>query len=184
MKQQIIIAVIAVGCFLLGTLMPHSPRIDPNQGEDKVTVRVDTMIQKLVETVLLPPEKPDTEYVYVKPDTPDTVRIRDTVYLALPRQYYYSEAEGVKIWHSGVESRIDSLVTFMETRFVPTEVWKKHNLYFGANAGYYGGFRASLGVEYQYNIFKWLSISGNTGYDFYLKQPYIMAGAKFRINSW
>lgn len=92
MKQQIIIAVIAVGCFLLGTLMPHSPRIDPNQGEDKVTVRVDTMIQKLVETVLLPPEKPDTEYVYVKPDT---VRIRDTVYLALPRQYYYSEAEGV-----------------------------------------------------------------------------------------
>lgn len=181
MKQYIVIAVIAVGCFLLGTLMPRSPRI-----EEKVITEIvrDTIIHTKIESVPVIKTQSKTEYVYLS--KVDTVWVNDTIYMRLPRQHYFAETDDVKIWHSGIDSRIDSLVNFRSSsvKYVEKEVWKRHNLYLGAQTGYYSDFRLSVGAMYQYDVFKWLSVDLGAGYDLYLKQPYAMAGLKVRVYSW
>lgn len=181
MKQYIVIAAIAVGCFLLGTLMPRSPKI-----QEKVVTEVvrDTVVHTEIKSVPVVKEQTKTEYIYVS--KVDTVLINDTIYLMLPRQHYFAETDDVKIWHSGIDSRIDSLVNFRNSsvKYIENEIWKRHSLYLGAKTGYYDDFRVSVGATYQYNVFKWFSVDFSAGYDLYLKQPYAMAGLKVRVYSW
>lgn len=176
MKQAITIAVIAIAAFLLGTLMPRSPKI-----EEKVITKVerDTVIHTQIKSVPVHTEHRDTTYIYVH--EPDTVWLRDTMWLALPRQHYFAETDDVKIWHSGIDSRIDSLVNFRETKTIVADPWKRHSV---SLSGEVGLNMLGVGAEYEYSVFKWFSVSANAGYDFYLKQPYASASAKIRLYSW
>ena len=183
MKDKIIIAGISIGAFLLGTLMPRTPEI-----QEKIVTEVvrDTITHTEIVSVPVksPPEK-QTEFVYVS--NADTVWVHDTVWIRMPRQYYYAETDDVKIWHSGIDSRIDSLINIRETQKITqtyVEQWKRHSLFVAGETGYFGDFRASVGAMYQYDIFKWLSVSANAGYDLYLKQPYATAGMKIKFYSW
>lgn len=176
MKQRLIIAVISIGVFLLGTLMPRTPIV-----QEKVVTKVerDTIIHTQIESVPIHTEHRDTTYLYVS--TPDTVWVKDTMWLALPRQHYFAETDDVKIWHSGIDSRIDSLVNFRETKTILPEPWKRHSVGVSADIGFN---MLGVGAEYEYNVFKWFSVSANAGYDFYMKQPYAMAGAKITLYRW
>ena len=182
MKDKLIIAGISIGAFLLGTLMPRTPEI-----QEKVVTEVVRDTIKYTEVVSVPvktPPEKQTEFVYVS--NADTVWVHDTVWVRMPRQYYYAETDDVKIWHSGIDSRIDSLINIRETRKITetyAEPWKRHSLSIAGETGYFGGFRLSAGVMYQYDIFKWLSASANVGYDLYLKQPYAMAGIRINVYS-
>lgn len=179
MKDKIITAVIAIVAFLLGTLMPRSHKI-----EEKIVTEVvrDTIVHTEIKSVPVAKTQSKTEYVYLS--KVDTVWVNDTVYMRLPRQHYFAETDDVKIWHSGIDSRIDSLVNFRQTKYIEKEVWKRHSLYLGAQTGYYSDFRLSVGAMYQYDVFRWLSVDFGAGYDMYLKQPYAMAGLKVRVYSW
>ena len=183
MKDKIIIAVIAIAAFLLGTLMPQSPKIE--RGE--VVVYKDTSYSRLslgdIKKLDVPEVKGVPSVIYV-PETEVKIEYRDSIrYVVLDREHKFLENPDVKIWYSGVDPTIDSLQVKRHT-VIQTEPWKRHNLYLGAQTGYYSDFRLSVGAMYQYDVFKWLSVDFGAGYDLYLKQPYAMAGLKVRVYSW
>ena len=121
--------------------------------------------------------------VYI-PETEIKVEYRDSVrYVVLDREFKILENEDVKIWYSGVDPTIDSLYVRSKT-IIQNTPWKRHSLLFGAEAGYYSDFRMSVGVTYQYDVFKWLNAHVSLGYDYYIEQPYIMTGLKIRLYSW
>ena len=182
MKQKIIIACIAIGAFLLGLIMPRAPKI-----QETIVTEIIRDTIKHTELVSVPIKVPETKKEYVYVSKADTVWIHDTVLIKIPRQHYYSETADVKIWHSGIDSRIDSLINIRETHKITqtyVEQWKRHSLFVAGETGYFDGFRASVGAMYQYDVFKWLSVSANAGYDLYLKQPYATAGIKIKVYSW
>lgn len=68
------------------------------------------------------PEVGSKEYVFL---TDTTTLYRDSVrYLAAPREYYYTNVEDAEIWHSGIDSRIDSLKVRQKITDVSTIVEK------------------------------------------------------------
>lgn len=176
MKKYIVIALVAVGCFLLGTLMPRGAKI-----EEKVITEIvrDTIIHTKIESVPVIKTQSKTEYVYLS--KVDTVWVNDTVYMRLPRQHYFAETDDVKIWHSGIDSRIDSIMNFRETKTIQANPWKRHSISLSGEVGFN---MLGAGAEYEYSVFKWFSVSANAGYDFYMKQPYVSASAKIRLYSW
>lgn len=178
MKNAIIIAVIAIACFLLGTLMPREPKVV----ETVVTEMIrDTIIHTQIKSVPIYTEHRDTEYVYINTHHTDTLFVNDTVYIALPREYYFAETDDCMIWHSGIDSRIDSLVNFRETKIIQAEKWSRHtlNLYGSVGVG-----TMEVGAEYEFGVFKWMAINASAGYDFYLKQPNVSAGINLTVYSW
>lgn len=182
MKQNLIIAVIAIGAFLLGTLMPRTPIV---QEEVVTKVERDTIIHTQIKSVPVYTEHRDTTYIHVS--SLDTVWVKDTMWIGLPRQHYFAETDDVKIWHSGIDSRIDSLVNFREKQVITKtyeEPWKRNSFAIHGETGYYSDFRLSVGATYRYNVSKWLSVSANAGYDLYIKQPYATARLEINMFSW
>ena len=180
MKQSIIIAFIAIGAFLLGTLMPRSPSDEPGtiiQYRDTSYSRLD--IGTI--TKLDIPEISGVPSVLYIPETEIQIEYRDcTRYVVLPREHKLLDNEDVKVWYSGVDPSIDSLIVKKKT-IIQKEPWKRHSISLVGKAGF---SLLGAGAEYEYKIFKWLSVQADVGYDFYKQQPYALAGAKVRLYSW
>lgn len=183
MKDKLILATIAIVCFLLGTLMPRSPKVETRD----IVVYRDTSYSRLslgdTKKLDIPEVKGVPSLLYI-PETEIRTVVKDNIhYVVLNREHKFLDNEDVKIWFSGVDPTIDSIAVRTRT-VVQKEPWKRHNLYLGAQTGYYSDFRLSVGAMYQYDVFKWLSVDFGAGYDLYLKQPYAMAGLKVRVYSW
>lgn len=180
MKDKLILATIAVVCFLLGTLMPRSPKVETRD----VVVYRDTSYSRisLGETKKLdvPEVKGVPSLLYI-PETEIRTVVKDSIhYVVLDREHKFLDNEDVKIWFSGVDPTIDSLQVKRHT-VIQKEPWKRHSV---SLCGEIGFNTLGLGAEYEYNVFKWFSVSANAGYDFYMKQPYVLTGAKIRLYSW
>ena len=181
MRQALTIAVIAIGAFLLGTLMPQSP----------VSVEKETVVEYryryysrpdvgMVTDLDIPAVRGVPSVLYI-PETEVRVEYRDSIrYVALDREYKLLENPDVKIWYSGIDPTIDSLQV-KTSAVIQKEPWKRHSISLSGEVGFN---MLGAGAEYEYSIFRWLSVSANAGYDFYMKQPYISASAKFRLYSW
>lgn len=191
MKQNVIIAFVAICAFLLGALMPRTSEIQ--EVSVKTEVEREAITHSNIPSVPVKPPTSDKEkeieYIYIpapKADA-DTVWMHDTVWVKMPRQYYYAETEDVKIWHSGIDSRIDSLVNFRERQVITKtykEPWRRNSFAIYGETGYCSDFRLSVGATYQYKVSKWLSVSANAGYDLYIKQPYATARLEINMFSW
>ena len=180
MKDKLILATIAVVCFLLGTLLPRSPKVETRD----IVVYRDTSYSRisLGETKKLdvPEVKGVPSLLYV-PETEIRTVVKDSIhYVVLDREHKFLDNEDVKIWFSGVDPTIDSLQVKRHT-VIQKESWKRHSV---SLCGEIGFSTLGLGAEYEYNVFKWFSVSANAGYDFYMKQPYVLAGAKISLYSW
>ena len=180
MKDKIIIAGIAIAAFLLGTLMPRSPKVETRD----IVVYRDTSYSRLclgeTKTLDVPEVKGVPSLLYV-PETEICTVVKDSVrYVVLDREYKFLDNEDVKIWFSGVDPTIDSLQVKRHT-IIQKEPWKRHSVSLSGEVGFN---MLGVGAEYEYNVFKWFSVSANAGYDFYMKQPYVLAGAKIRLYSW
>ena len=183
MKDKIIISVIAIAAFLLGTLMPRSPKVETRD----VVVYRDTSYSRLslgdIKKLDIPEVKGVPSVLYI-PETEVKIEYRDSIrYVVLNREHKVLENPDVKIWYSGVNPTIDSIAVRKRT-VVQKEPWKRHSLGLEGKSGYYGNFGLMAGAVYEYNIFKWLSVSAKAGYDFYLEKPYVALGAEIRLYSW
>lgn len=180
MKDKIIIAVIAIAAFLLGTLMPRSPKVETRD----VVVYRDTSYSRLSLGEIKKLDVPEVQgvpmVVYV-PEPEVKIEYRDSIrYVVLDREHKFLNNPDVKIWYSGVDPTIDSLQVKRQT-VIQTEPWKRHSISLSGEVGFN---MLGVGAEYEYSIFRWLSISANAGYDFYMKQPYVSANAKVGLYSW
>ena len=180
MKQALTIAVIAIGAFLLGTLMPRSPKVETR---DVVLYR-DTSYSRLslggIKKLDIPEVKGVPMVVYV-PEVEVRTVVKDSIrYVMLDREHKLLDNPDVKIWYSGVDPTIDSLQVKRQT-VIQKEPWKRHSISLSGEVGFN---MLGAGAEYEYSVFKWFSVSANAGYDFYMKQPYVSASAKIRLYSW
>ena len=183
MKDKIIIAVIAIAAFLLGTLMPRSPKVETRD----VVVYRDTSYSRLslgdIKKLDVPEVKGVPMVVYV-PETEVKIEYRDSIrYVVLDREHKVLENPDVKIWYSGVDPTIDSIAVRTRT-VVQKEPWKRHTIGIEGETGYYGDFGLMAGAVYEYDIFRWLSVSAKAGYDFHIEKPYVAFGAEIRLYSW
>lgn len=181
MKDKIIVAVIAIAAFLLGTLMPRSPKVETRD----VVVYRDTSYSRLslgdIKKLDVPEVKGVPMVVYV-PETEVKIEYRDSIrYVVLDREHKVLENPDVKIWYSGVDPAIDSIQV---RRHIEKEPWKRHTIGLEGETGYYGDFGLMAGAVYEYDIFKWLSVSVKAGYDFHIEKPYVAAGLNLMIHSW
>lgn len=183
MKDKIIIAVIAIAAFLLGTLMPRSPKVETRD----VVVYRDTSYSRLslgdIKKLDIPEVKGVPSVLYI-PETEVKIEYRDSIrYVVLDREHKVLENPDVKIWYSGVNPTIDSIAVRTRT-VVHKEPWKRHSIGLEGETGYYGDFGLMAGAVYEYDIFRWLSVSAKAGYDFHIEKPYVAFGAEIRLYSW
>lgn len=102
------------------------------------------------------------ELVFI-PEHSTTIIYRDSVrYVTLPRNFYFTKVEDVEIWHSGIDSRIDSVNVFRRSisvteSFTPAQRHKHWGI--GIQVGYglhlhAGELRGApyVGVGISYNI--------------------------------
>ena len=180
MKQALTIAVIAIVAFLLGTLMPRSPTIE----REEVVVYRDTSYSRLslgdIKKLDIPEVRGVPSVLYV-PEIEIRTVIKDSIcYVVMDREHKFLDNPDVKIWYSGIDPSIDSLQVKRQA-VIQKEPWKRHSISLSGEVGFN---MLGAGAEYEYNVFKWFSVSANAGYDFYMKQPYVSASAKIRLYSW
>ena len=107
------------------------------------------------------------EYVYVREDSVSVIYIDSVRYVSLPREYRYTKTEDAEIWHSGVDSRIDSLNVFRKTLEITErhmESRARNRVGVGVEATYYNALYVPAYIEYERMIRPWFSVYGRVGY--------------------
>lgn len=128
------------------------------------------------------------KHVFIDVALLDTV-YRDSIrYVVYPRQYYYTKVKDAEIWHSGVDSTIDSLVVFRENMVVSkteitTRKTKRHGVSIGVEANYSTAPNFPVQLEYSYNVTPWMNVYGYAEYELLRGQVGIGIGTKLQI-SW
>lgn len=157
--------------------------------KDKDTVYVTKTIRYSKEdladkTTELTSQLPKYRWVFVPLEKTDTVTMEKKVYISLPRQNYFTQTEKAHIWHSGVDSTIDSLAVFETSATVTStisEKAKRHSIGIGIEANYAAALNIPIQVEYSYMVNPWFSVYGFAEYELLRKQFGIGAGGKVQF---
>lgn len=164
-----------------------------------VDVRRDTLF--IYDTVRIMPEEMETEQIEGKaeyvdipvpeetpvPGKPDTVWVEK--YITLPRLYYHTTMKDAEVWHSGIDSRIDSLYIFQEKQVITNTIIQsppdfRFRAYFGADCVWANNWHIApnIGAEIGYkrlNINAQLGACiGSTG----KITPYMSTGVRYDIS--
>lgn len=120
------------------------------------TIKLDVPKISKPELVFIP--EVQTEIVYK-----DSIR-----YIVMQREHYFTKTADAEIWHSGVESRIDSLNIFSTTAnitqtYLPKE--KKNYLALGIEASYIDRLYIPIYFQYSRMLHKNIEIYGKVIYD-------------------
>lgn len=130
------------------------------------TIRLDIPSVGIPEYIFIPEEKIKIEY-------------RDSIrYIALQRERFYTQTNEAEIWHSGIESRIDSLAFTQKNVIITETITEKplrHTVTAYGEIGYMEGLKATAGIKYLYHPNKWLGLGGSIERDFLAKQTGIYA---------
>lgn len=157
---------------------------------DTVTVYKPKYYSRLelkAKTIRLEVPKIDVRQMVLVPADSVTIVYRDSVrYVTIRRQNYYTKTKEAQIWHSGVDSTIDSLsLLFPTTTIAQTEKVarkpKKHAVGIGIEANYSTTFNMPVQLEYTYMVKPWLSVYGYAEYELFRKQFGVGAGTKVTI---
>ena len=79
--------------------------------------------------------------VFIETERLDTVYRDNIQYVKMPREYYYTSVKDAEVWHSGIDSTIDSLNVYTKTQNITETILtkdKKNYLSVGAEAVYIG----------------------------------------------
>ena len=106
------------------------------------------------------------EYVFINDTT--TIYKENVKYIVAPREYYHTSLDDAEIWHSGIDSRIDSLSIrqkFTEVTSVARKVEHRNYLRLGIEAGYFNEFCAPVYLQYERMILKNVAVNAKGFYD-------------------
>lgn len=120
-KDIIIALVLVMGAWLIGCVMGrHHFREATKMLQRDTTYVYDTIRYSRLDLAsntyeLDIPKIDKAEMVFI-PESSTTIIYRDSIrYVTLPREYFYTKTEDAEIWHSGVQSTIDSLNVFRKS---------------------------------------------------------------------
>lgn len=121
------------------------------------------------------------ELVYIPSDSVSII-YRDSIrYVTLPRQYYFTKTEDAEIWHSGIDSSIDSLNVFRQTKVIIQSVTKRNTLSLGMDLGYSCRAHIPIYLQYEYKLHKNVVAYGRIFYDTPVFCYGVSAGIKLQI---
>jgi hypothetical protein len=162
---DIIIAVaILLGMWIFGCWMGvHHFRDEVKMVQRDTIVRYDTTRYSRLELVtnsnaLKIPKIDVPKLAFLDVEKVDTIYKNNVMYLTYPRESYYTKAKDVEIWHSGIDSTIDSLNVVQKTQNITETILHKPSSWrFGCDVGVdYGDIgnrfvAPNLGAELFYN---------------------------------
>lgn len=182
--------IIVVGIF---AAMRISPLSDKTRFEEGVSDTTRTEVSRRYSRLELQPKTiklqvPSIgkvpEVIFI-PEEKYTVVVRDSIsYVMVERDHFYTETKDARIWHSGVESRIDSLiVTTFNERVTTTfrEPDFRHSLSLFGGMGYAKVPVCPVGIEYLYHPSRWIGFGGRAEYDVYTRNMQILASLRLTI---
>lgn len=179
MKKSTVISICAI---IVGVLLGHLlSQIIPRKPVEVVIEKHDTIFvydtirygkDELADATKKLPPPAEPEYIYLPEYIVRTEVIHDTTYIALQRQQYFTEMDDLCIWHSGVQSRIDS-VDFVSRSYVIKQTYQKQKrnaISAGLEASYMDSFRLPFKAQYTRDINDWFAVYGFAEYDLMSKR--------------
>lgn len=191
MRKDIIIGtLLLILGFVLG-LMCRKDHIREvtNMSQNDTIVRLDTIKHSRFELVrntyeLDIPKISRPELVYIPADSA-TIIYRDSVrYVTMPRQYFYTKTDDAEIWHSGIDSTIDSLNVVRKTQKITKAtqtVTKCNTLALGFEMQYTGATSLPIYLEYSHLLHKNIEIFGKVLFDVPTQQFGVGLGLEFQL---
>mgnify|MGYP003289237854 CR=1 FL=1 len=190
MKKYIPYILVLVVGFVIGILCrPKHFRDATKMSQNDTIVRFDTIRHSRLELTtkscrLEVPKISKPELVYIPSDS-TTIIYRDSIrYVTLPRQYFYTKVEDAEIWHSGIDSTIDSLNVVRKTQEITktTQTATKRNaLGIGLEVTYYGSPYIPIYLEYSNMLHKNVEMYARIFYDIPSQSYGFGMGAKVSI---
>ena len=127
-------------------------------------------------------ERPSLVYI---PADSTTIIYRDSIrYVTLPRQYFFTSTDDVEIWHSGIDSTIDSLNVVRKTQEITKatqSVTNRNALAIGLDMNYSGHPDIPIYLEYSYLLHRNVEMSARLQYDLPSQEIGFGLGAKISI---
>lgn len=192
MKKDIIIgaALLAIG-LIIGVLCSrrYFRSREPIVQKDTIVV-YDTLRYSRLDlkdkTYQLAKPKVGTPKMVFIPEYSTDIIYRDSIrYVTLPRQYFFTRTADAEIYHSGIDSRIDSLNVFHKTQTITQTVTQtathSNALTFGIEPSYLNIFSIPIYLEYERMLHKNVGIYGRINYDLQTKMFGAGIGAKVSI---
>ena len=123
-------------------------------------------------------------YIYVQSDSAKVVYKDSIQYIMLPRQYYYTNTDDAEIWHSGIDSTIDSLNVVRKTEVITKttqEPFKKNRLALGTEVGFICAVQVPIYLEYSRYLNRNISVYARVVYDVPSASYGAFVGAKIQV---
>jgi hypothetical protein len=190
MKKEIIIGVLLLILgFVIGILCrPNHFRDTADMVKDTLVI-YDTARYSKLELAsksyrLSVPKIESPSLVYIPADS-TIIIYRDSIrYVTLPRQYFFTSTDDVEIWHSGIDSTIDSLNVVRKTQEITNTaqtVTKRNALGIGLDMNYTNHPYIPIYLEYSYLLHRNVEFSARLQYDLPSQQIGFGLGAKISI---
>jgi hypothetical protein len=189
MKKYIFYALVLVVGFAIGILCrPNHFRDTTDMVKDTLVI-YDTARYSKLELAsksyrLNVPKIESPSLVYMPADS-TTIIYRDSIrYVTLPRQYFFTSTDDVEIWHSGIDSTIDSLNVVVKTAEITKTSQakvKKNHIGIGIGAGFLNSPYIPIYLEYERMLHRNASFYARVLYDLPRQSYGVEAGAKFSI---
>lgn len=182
LASLILVVAVCVLCFHAGRRSAGMPVFDA------VTVSADTLVVHDTVTrekpVLVHLRHTDTMLVPVV----DTVRIRDTVFMALPMEQRVYGDSTYRAVVSGYRPSLDTISVYPVTRYITVtqavrSPRRKNGLEVSAGPMMLDGLHVPVLADYWREVFPWLDVGAGAGYDPVSGVPVIRASARVRL-SW
>lgn len=114
----------------------------------------------------------------------DTVYKNKKVYIAMEREYRCTELEGIEIFHSGIDSTIDSLNVVSKTieiveSYIPRRI--RNRVTVGMEAGYLNTFLTPIYLEYERMLHKNVGIYARGSFDMLTQSKGISFGVRANL---
>ena len=157
--------------------------------QNDTIVRLDTIRYSKLELIgknynLDVPKIGSPELVYIPTHSLDTIYRDNIQYVTLPRQFYFTETEDAQIWHSGIDSTIDSLNVFRRNATITQtiqSVTKRNALSIGIEASYLNTLSTPIYLEYERMLHKNIGFYGQIFYDLPTRQYGVGIGMHFQL---
>ena len=191
--KKILIAIAAIAAtWLIGYYVGQKhPRVVTIMSQVDTVYSFDTVhhskLQLASKTYKLEVPEVMKVFVLIPVEKTDTVIKENKVYVAMEREWRYTETEDVQIWHSGIDSTIDSLnvfrrdVVISKTETITQTATNRNTLALGFEMQYNGYASMPIYLEYSYLLHKNLEMFANISYDLPTKQMGVGMGLQIQF---
>ena len=174
MKRCVSYILVLVVGFVIGILCrPKHFRGEVEMVQADTIVRLNTIKYSKLELIgknykLDLPKIKSPSLVYIPADS-TTIICRDSVrYVTYPREFFFTSMDDVEIWHSGIDSTIDSLTVVRKTQEITKTtqiVPKRNSIGLGIETNYMTTLSTPIYLEYERMLKSWLSFHVQVAYD-------------------